>query len=70
MLVLPQCCDEDGNPDEDMFEMAVFAWKEDYKSMKLRMDKYRDNESNATWPNHVDKRYARNEDESNQVSTR
>jgi hypothetical protein len=30
----PQCCDEDGNPDEDMFEMAVFAWKEDYKSMK------------------------------------
>ena len=42
-----QCCDEDGNPDEDMFEMAVFAWKEDYKSMKLRMDKYRDNESNA-----------------------
>ena len=42
-----QCCDEDGNPDEDMFEMAVFAWKEDYKSMKLRMDKYRDNKSNA-----------------------
>jgi hypothetical protein len=28
-----QCCDEDGNPDEDMFEMAVFAWKEDYKSI-------------------------------------
>ncbi len=22
-----QCCDEDGNPDKDMFEMAVFAWK-------------------------------------------
>jgi hypothetical protein len=42
-----QCCDEDGNPDEDMFEMAIFAWKEDYKSMKSRMDKYRDNESNA-----------------------
>ncbi len=40
----PQCCDEDGNPDVDMFEMAIFAWKEDYKSMKLRMDKYRDNE--------------------------
>ncbi len=34
MLVLPQCCDKDGNPDEDVFEMAVFAWKEDYKSMK------------------------------------
>jgi hypothetical protein len=30
-----------------MFEMTVFAWKEDYKSMKSRMDKYRDNESNA-----------------------
>jgi hypothetical protein len=27
--------------------MAVFAWKEDYKSMKLRMDKYKGNESNA-----------------------
>jgi hypothetical protein len=42
-----QCCDKDGNPDEDMFEMAIFAWKEDYKSMKLRMDKYRDNKSSA-----------------------
>jgi hypothetical protein len=42
-----QCGDEDGNPDKDMFEMAVFAWKEDYKSMKSRMDKCRDNESNA-----------------------
>jgi hypothetical protein len=27
--------------------MAVFAWKEDYKSMKSRMDKYKGNESNA-----------------------
>ncbi len=43
----PLCCDKDGNPDEDMFGMAVFAWKEDYKSMKSRMDKYRDNESNV-----------------------
>jgi hypothetical protein len=43
----PQRCDEDGNPNEDMFKMAIFAWKEDYKSMKSRMDKYRDNESNA-----------------------
>jgi hypothetical protein len=43
----PQCCDKDGNPDEDMFNMAVFAWKEDYKPMKSRMDKYKDNESNA-----------------------
>jgi hypothetical protein len=41
-----QCCDKDGNPDEDMFKMAVFARKEDNKSMKSRMDKYRDNELN------------------------
>jgi hypothetical protein len=27
--------------------MAKFAWKEDYKGMKHRMDKYNDNESNA-----------------------
>jgi hypothetical protein len=38
-----QCCKEDGNPDTDMFEMVVFACKEDYKSMKSRMDKYMDN---------------------------
>lgn len=42
-----ECCDENGDPDPDAFEMAVFAWKEDYKSMKLRMDKYKGNESNA-----------------------
>jgi hypothetical protein len=27
--------------------LAVFAWKEDYKAMKSRMDKYKINESNA-----------------------
>ena len=27
--------------------MAKFAWKEDYKGMKHRMDRYNDNESNA-----------------------
>ncbi len=43
----PKCCDENGNPDPDAFNMAVFAWKEDYKSMKSRMDKYSDNKSNA-----------------------
>jgi hypothetical protein len=41
------CCDNNGDPDPDAFDMAVFAWKEDYKSMKLRMDKYKGNESNA-----------------------
>jgi hypothetical protein len=30
-----------------MFEMAMFAWKENFKSMNYRMDKYRSNESNA-----------------------
>jgi hypothetical protein len=41
------CCDANGDPDPDMFEMAVFAWKEDYKSMKSRMDRYKGNKSNA-----------------------
>jgi hypothetical protein len=27
--------------------MAVFAWKEDYKAMRVRKDRYRDNKSNA-----------------------
>jgi hypothetical protein len=35
------CCNSNGDPDPDAFNMAVFAWKEDYKSMKLRMDKYK-----------------------------
>jgi hypothetical protein len=33
--------------DPDAFEMAVFAWKEDYKSMKYRMERYKGNKSNA-----------------------
>ncbi len=41
------CCDAIGDPDPDMFEMAVFAWKEDSKSMKSRMDRYKGNESNV-----------------------
>ena len=41
------CLDISGDPDPDAFDMAVFAWKEDYKSMKSRMDKYKGNESNA-----------------------
>ncbi len=42
-----ECLDDSGNPDPDAFEMAVFAWKEDYKSMKYRMERYKGNESNA-----------------------
>ncbi len=41
------CCDSNGDPDPDAFNMAVFAWKEDYKLMKLRMDKYKGNKSNV-----------------------
>jgi hypothetical protein len=43
----PDCCDSNRNPDSDAFNMAVFAWREDYKSMKSRMDKYKGNASNA-----------------------
>jgi hypothetical protein len=39
--------DEDDNKDPVAFKMAVFAWKEDYKAMRVRKDRYRDNESNA-----------------------
>ncbi len=35
------CCDTNRDPDPDMFEMAVFVWKEDYKSMKSRMESTR-----------------------------
>jgi len=41
------CCHSKGDPDSDAFDMVVFAWKEDYKSMKSRMDKYNGKESNA-----------------------
>jgi len=35
-----QYTDVNGNFDDDAFEMAKFVWKEDYKGMKHRMDKY------------------------------
>ncbi len=43
----PECLDNSGNPDPDTFEMAVLAWKEDYKSMKYRMERYKGIKSNA-----------------------
>jgi hypothetical protein len=43
-----QCCDKDGNPNLDAFDMAIFVWKEDYKSINSRMDKGKDNKLN-TW---------------------
>jgi len=41
------CCDDNGDQDSDAFDMAIFAWKEDYTSMKLRMDKCKGHKSNA-----------------------
>jgi hypothetical protein len=41
------CCNANRDPDPDMFKMAVFAWKEEYKSMKSKMDRFKSNESNA-----------------------
>jgi hypothetical protein len=39
--------DKDGNEDPVAFKMVVFAWKEEYKAMRVRKDRYRDKESNA-----------------------
>ena len=39
--------DTSGIIDKDEFEMAKFAWKEDYKGMKHQKDNEKDNESNA-----------------------
>jgi hypothetical protein len=41
------CCNANGDPDPDMIEIAVFPWKEDYKSMKSEMDRYKGSKSNA-----------------------
>jgi hypothetical protein len=41
------CCKANRDPDLDTSEMAIFAWKENYKSMKSRMDKYKGNKCNA-----------------------
>jgi hypothetical protein len=42
-----ECVDENGDPDEDAFEMAKFEWKEEYKGMKVQKDQFKDNESKA-----------------------
>jgi hypothetical protein len=39
--------DKDGNKDPVAFKMVVFAWKEEFKAMRVRKDRYRENESNA-----------------------
>ena len=33
-----QCMDDQGDLDEDEFDMVKFAWKEDYKAMRVRKD--------------------------------
>ncbi len=40
--------DASENIDKDKFEMAKFAWKEDYKRMKYQKDNCKDNESNTS----------------------
>ncbi len=35
------CCDSNGDPDPDAFDMAVFAWKEDDNSWKSRLTCYK-----------------------------
>ncbi len=47
MKIDKDCCNNNGDPDPDAFDMAIFAWKEDYKSMILRMDKYKGKDANA-----------------------
>jgi hypothetical protein len=37
--------DDNGKLDNDAYNMAKFAWKEDYKAMRARKDIYKDNES-------------------------
>ena len=40
-----QYTNANGDFDKDGFDLAKFAWKDDYKGMKYQMDKYNDNES-------------------------
>jgi hypothetical protein len=42
-----QCVDAAGQFEEDEYKMAKFTWKEDYKAMRARKNKYNENESNA-----------------------
>jgi hypothetical protein len=41
------CLDDAGKFDLDKFEMAKFTWKEDWKFMNSRKQKYKKNEANA-----------------------
>jgi hypothetical protein len=42
-----KCMDAAGQFDKDEHKMAKFTWKEHYKAMRARKDKYIENESNA-----------------------
>jgi hypothetical protein len=39
------CVDKQGDFGKDEFKMVKFTWKEDYKAMRVRKDKYNKNES-------------------------
>jgi hypothetical protein len=39
--------EKDVNKDPVAFKIAAFAWKEDYKAMRVRKDRYRDNKLNV-----------------------
>jgi hypothetical protein len=42
-----KCVDAAGQFNEDEYEMAKFTWKEEYKAMRARKDKYNENKWNA-----------------------
>ena len=42
-----ECTDNHGVFDEDEYDLAKFAWKENYKAAMKRKEKYDENESNA-----------------------
>jgi hypothetical protein len=42
-----KCMDSVGNYNADEYDMAKFTWKEDWKLIKTREQKYKENEANA-----------------------
>ncbi len=42
-----KCMDSAGNYDPDEYDMAKFTWKEDWKLVKTREQKYQENKANA-----------------------
>ncbi len=42
-----KCMDSAGNYNADEYDMAKFTWKEDWKLIKTREQKYKENQANA-----------------------